>query len=112
MSDQERLDQLEAEGLKMHTPEFERDIAETMDSIFAQARRLNDEVHVRAERRERIAAQALAGLLARPDLADAADPGFLTRDLRERLAENCVMHADALLAALDAAEARDREATK
>lgn len=30
MSDQERLDRLEAEGLAMHTPESERQIAETM----------------------------------------------------------------------------------
>lgn len=109
MSDQERLDQLEAEGLKMHTPEFERDIAETMDSIFAQARRLNDEVHVRAERRERIAAAfapAVLGMLER----DGTIVKF--HDWRRAVVIEATRLADELLVELDAAEARDREATK
>lgn len=57
----------------------------------------------RAERRERIAAQVLAGMYADPSVQDVM-VGELVRDAMNA--------AECLMAALDKAEARDREATK
>lgn len=56
----------------------------------------------RAERRERIAAQVLAGMYADPSVQDVM-VGELVRDAMNA--------AECLMAALDKAEARDREAT-
>ena len=104
MSDQERLDRLEAEGIAMHTPEFERDIAETMAERERATRRFSDaEVSQRAERRERIATAVLPAHVGAEDANDY---------WKARWAREAVEWADALMAALDAAEARDAEATK
>lgn len=103
MSDKERLDRVEAEGLKLHTPEFERQIAETMAEREREGRRFSDaEVRRRAERRERIATAVVVGLLSNPTHRE--------RDLK-LVAGVSIRAADSLMAALDKAEARDREET-
>ena len=88
----------EVEGLALHTPEFERDIAETM----AERAWVSPEVRARAERRERIATRVLPALVAKE----------ANKEWKNHYALEAVEWADALIDALDAAEARDAEATK
>lgn len=97
------VDRLETEGLKLHTPEFEREIAETLAEREDKQRAWSRvEVRRRAERRERIATRVLPALAAK----EAND------HWKNHYALEAVEWADVLIDALDAAEARDWEATK
>ena len=108
MSDQERWAKYEAEGLEMHTPEFERQIAETMAERKEKQRAWSHiEVRRRAERRERIAtavAPAVTAWYVQQQVTEA--------EWRWGIAVEAVRIADEIMVRLDAAEARDREATK
>ena len=73
-----------SEGLELHTPEYERRIAETL----ADRRPSRKEALERAERREQLAATLYAGILA------SGQPGY------EPHVEAC-NRADALIAELD-----------
>jgi hypothetical protein len=75
-------------GEELHTPEYERRIAETL----ADRRPSRQEALERAERRERIATRLLAGYCANPCAASMT---------REALAELACLVADALVAELD-----------
>ena len=66
-------------------------------------------VAVRAERRERIASEMYAAMVLGNFVAYAVSNGSMSLDPDP---EDALERADGLMAALDAAEARDREATK
>lgn len=75
-------------GEELHTPEYERRIAETL----ADRRPSRQEALERAERRERIATAIYAAVIGGSDFAWVA---------REESARVAVLAADALLAELD-----------
>ena len=78
----------EAEGLELHTPEYERRIAETL----ATRRPSRQEALERAERRERIATAIYAAVIGGSEFPWV---------MREENARGAVLAADALLAELD-----------
>lgn len=92
----------EVEGLALHTPEFERDIAETLAEREVPAWKLKlaqEKARRRAERREAIAKDVLIALIHE-------DPRQLDVAPRTAVAVACQ-----LLDALDSAWLRDREAS-
>lgn len=95
----------EAEGLAMHTPEYERQIAETMAEREAPAWKVKltqENARRRAERREAIARDVLIALIH-----ESSDEDQLRFAPKTAVAVAC-----GLLDALDSAWLRDREATR
>ena len=89
----------EAGGLELHTPEYERRIAETLAE--AKPRPSRQDVLERAERRERIATQLAAGMLG----SESEEFTWTVEGLARRAAN----FADALIAELDQREATELE---